>query len=228
MRRILARHPEELATKDLPSSGRSLAVLGKTWGCARDDIRGFTLLEILIALSVFAILATITSSAMYHAFNTRTRVAVHADRLNTLQLAIALIQHDTQQMVARSVLGKELHVFPPFTGQPAYVEFTHTGDGILKRVAYLCRNGQLIRRSWEVLDTPVHRQYQDKLLLDNLKQCGFAYLAHNQQILPDWQEYAVKQDQHQETLPSAIQFTLTLIDWGSMHLLFVIPEARNA
>ncbi len=194
----------------------------------RRDKKGFTLLEILIALSVFAILATITSSAMYHAFNTRTRVAVQADRLNTLQLAIALIQHDTQQMVARSVLGNELHVFPPFTGQPAYVEFTRTGDGILKRVAYLCRRGQLIRRSWVVLDTPARNQFLDKILLDNLKECGFAYLAHNQQILPDWQEYAVKQDQRQETLPSAIQFTLNLTDWGNMHLLFVIPEAGNA
>lgn len=202
----------------------------------RRDKQGFTLLEILIALSVFAILATITSSALYHAFNTRTRVVAQAYRLNTLQLTMALIQHDTQQIIARSVLGNELHAFPAFTGQPEYLEFTRTGNvnsvngtqyGILKRVAYLCRNNQLIRRSWNVLDTPIRNQFQDKILLTNLKHCGFAYLAHNQQLLPDWKEYALKQDQHQETLPSAIQVTLTLEDWGNMHLLFVVPEARN-
>ena len=35
-------------------------------------LNGFTLIEILIALAVFAILATITTSVLYNAFTTRT------------------------------------------------------------------------------------------------------------------------------------------------------------
>lgn len=199
--------------------------------------KGFTLIEILIALSVFAILATITSSAMYHAFNTRTRVSMQADRLSQLQLAMALIQRDTQQIIERSVRGNELHLFPPFIGQPNYLEFTRGGSinttenapgSTLKRVAYLCRGSQLIRRSWNILDTPNRKQFQDKPLLNNLTECHIAYLAHNQQVLPTWHEYALKQDQRQETLPSAIQFTLHLNDWGNMSLLFIIPEALYA
>lgn len=199
--------------------------------------KGFTLLEILIALSVFAILATITSSAMYHAFNTRTRVAAQADRLNNVRLAMALIRHDTQQMIARPVMGNESHLFPPFTGQPGYVEFTRTGEvdtfsgipyGILKRVAYLCRNGRLMRRSWEMLDTPMRNRYQDKILLNNLKKCGFAFLAHNHQILTNWHEFTLKQNQGQEILPSAIQFKLNFNDGGNMHLLFIVPETQHA
>ena len=198
---------------------------------------GFTLLEILIALSVFAILATITSSAMFHAFNTRTRVTVQADRLNQLQLAMALIRRDTQQIVERPVRGNELHLFPAFTGQTNYIEFTRGGDvnptentsrSTLKRIAYLCQNGRLIRRSWEALDTPIRSQFQDKPLLNNLTRCHFAYLAHNQQILPEWRENALKQDQRQETLPTAIQLILNLKDWGNMSLLFIIPEALYA
>ena len=50
-------------------------------------VKGFTLIEILIALTVFAILATITSSTLYYAFNTRTRVNEQSERLSTLQLA---------------------------------------------------------------------------------------------------------------------------------------------
>jgi len=199
--------------------------------------RGFTLLEILIALSVFAILATITSSAMYHAFNTRDKVSTQADRLNNLQLAMAIIRRDTQQIVERSVRGNEMHLFAPFIGHPNYIEFTRGGEvnplgnarsSTLKRVAYLCRNGQLIRRSWDVLDTPTRNQSQDKRLLDNMSQCSFAYLAHNHQVMPEWREYALKQDQRQETLPTAIQFTLNLKDWGKMSALFIIPEALYA
>ncbi|NYQ85965.1 GspJ family T2SS minor pseudopilin variant LspJ, partial [Escherichia coli] len=65
--------------------------------------KGFTLIEILIALTVFAILATITSSTLYYAFNTRTRVNAQAERLNALQLAISIIQQDTSQTVERAI-----------------------------------------------------------------------------------------------------------------------------
>ena len=198
---------------------------------------GFTLLEILVALTVFAILATITSSAMYNAFNTRSKVTAQADRLNTLEMTMALLQPDTQQIVERSIRGNELHVFPPFTGLHDYLEFTRGGEvnpsgqeqrSTLKRIAYLCRNHQLIRRSWEALDTTNRNQYQDKILFDHLNQCQFSYLAHNHQVLTEWREYALKQNQRKESLPTAIQFSMNLSGWGKISLLFIIPEALYA
>ena len=197
-------------------------------------INGFTLLEIMVALAVFAILATITSSVMYHAFDSHARVTIQADRLTAIQLAVDRIKRDTEQMVERSVRGNEMHIFPPFIGQPNHLEFTRGGlvnpNGIeqrstLKRIAFLCQKNQLIRRSWDMLDTPDRKKYQDKLLLDNIDKCTFAYLAHNRQVLPAWQEYALQQNQSKETLPTAIKFTLNLRDWGNMSLLFIVPEA---
>ena len=203
----------------------------------RQHTLGFTLLEILVALSVFVILATMTSSAMYHAFNTRALVTAQADRLSTLQLAMALIKRDTQQIVERSVHDSQQHVFPAFIGRSNYVEFTRSGEvnpadseqrSTLIRIAFLCRNDQLVRRRWETPDTPHRGTYQDKVLLSHLSQCRFAYLDHNQQVLSEWHENAVKQNQHKESLPNAIQFTLNLTYWGDMSLLFVIPEALYA
>lgn len=197
---------------------------------------GYTLLEVLVALTVFAILATITASAMYHAFNTRARVNVQANQLNAVQIAMALIMRDTDQVVERSILGNEMHQFPPFVGESKYLEFTRGGSvnptderrSTLKRVAYVCAGKQLIRRSWENLDTPIRKNHQDKVLLDNLETCSFAYLSHSRQILPEWRPYAVQQTQKQETLPIAIQFTLTISEWGNMNLLFIISEALYA
>ena len=191
-------------------------------------VDGFTLIEILIALAVFAILATITSSSIYHAFNTRARVTRQADQLSALQLAIAILNQDTQQIVARSVRRNQHHS-PALIGQPHYVEFTRGGhtnpDGLerrstLTRVAFLCKDSTLIRRRWDLLDTPTPNAYQDKILLDNLTQCQFAYLTHHQQIVSDWTQDAVQPHQPVVTLPAAIQLTAHVADWGKLSLLF--------
>ena len=198
---------------------------------------GYTLIEIMVALAVFAVLATITASAMYQAFDTRARVNVQANQLNAIQLALILIARDTEQMVDRAIRGNDMLLFPPFVGQTRYLEFTRGGlvnpngierRGTLQRIAYVCSGKTLVRRSWENLDTPNRKQYQDRILLDNLKDCTFAYLSSSRQVLPEWREYAVQQNQKKETLPLAIQFTLTIQNWGDMSLLFAIPEAIYA
>lgn len=198
---------------------------------------GYTLLEVLVALTVFAILSTITASAMYNAFNTRERVNIQANQLNTLQVAMALLGRDTEQIIERSVVANEMHQFAPFVGESKYMEFTRGGSvnpigvehrSTLKRIAYVCAGTKLVRRSWETLDAPIRKNYQDKVLLDNLEECSIAYLSNSRQILSEWRPYAVQQTQKKETLPIAIQFTLTVADWGNMNLLFVIPGALYA
>lgn len=197
---------------------------------------GFTLIEILIALAVFSILATMTSSAIYEAFNTRARVTLQADRLSSLQLAIAIFNQDTQQIVARTVRGKKMHIAAAFIGQRHYLEFTRGGHAnpqglerrsTLTRVAFLCQGSQLIRRHWDTLDGPSHQAFQDKILLEHLSQCQFAYLNKHQQILPDWMGDALQENQKESMLPAAIQFTAHVAPWGKLSLLFMIPGAMN-
>lgn len=203
----------------------------------RQHAHGFTLLEIMIALAVFAILATITSTALYNAFNIQARITTQASHINALQLAITFIKRDTEQMLARAIHGNEMHVFPPFIGQSHHLEFTRSGfvnpdatqpRSALTRVAFLCKKSQLIRRSWAMLDIPERKLYQDHVLLDNLDQCSFAYLAHNRQILSTWQAYAVQQNQRSETLPTAIQLSLKTQRGENMILLFIVPVALYA
>jgi len=199
--------------------------------------QGYTLIEVLIALVVFAILSTITSSVLYQSFDTRKKINAQASQLNMIQLAIKIIENDTTQAIERSVIGNELHSFPPFIGQSHYIEFTRNGlvnplgleqRSTLQRVAYLCLNQKLIRRTWSHVDIQNRKQYQDKILLQELSQCSFAFLSHARQILPEWHEFAVQLNQKKETLPIAIQFTLTLRQWGNISLLFTIPEAFYA
>ncbi|KTD41113.1 GspJ family T2SS minor pseudopilin variant LspJ [Legionella parisiensis] len=197
-------------------------------------LNGFTLIEILIALTVFAILATITSSVLYNAFTTRTRVNEQSERLNELQLAISLIQQDTRQTVERPIRSNEMQLLPAFIGQTNYVEFTRDGNinpgsiekrSTLKRVAYACQQGTLLRRTWNSLDIINQKNYEDKILLNRLNNCHFGYLNQNLQILPEWREQAVTLNQRKEPFPKAIQFNMTLQDQGEVNLLFILPGA---
>lgn len=201
------------------------------------SFKGFTLIEILIALAVFAILSTITTSVLYNAFTTRTRVNEQSLYLNKLELAISLIQQDTLQILERAIRGNEMRLFPPFIGQADYFEFTRDGDvnpnssekrSTLKRIAYTCKNGSLIRRTWNSLDSIDRKTYQDRILLDQLDECHFNYLNQTLQVLSEWREQAVNQNQRKETLPKAIQVNMTLRARGEINLLFTIPGALYA
>lgn len=195
---------------------------------------GFTLIEVLIALTLFAILAAITSSSMYHAFNARDRVSAQADRLSSLQLAISLIKQDTEEIAARSIRGNEFHLFPAFIGRTDYIELTRGGlpnpDGAerrstLKRVALLCQDNQLIRRSWSTLDTPNRDIFEDKVLLSNLDDCHFAFLDSALQLLTEWRSNNIPNASTIKMLPKAVQLNLALPSWGKATFLFILPEA---
>jgi len=199
--------------------------------------KGFTLIEILIALTVFAILATLTSSILYYSFNTRTRVNAQAERLNSLQLAVSIMQQDITQIVARAIRGNEMRLFPVIIGRTDYLEFTRDGAlnplsqekrSTLTRVALVCHDQQLLHRTWENLDSVDRNKYEDKVLVDNVKQCHINYFNNSLQVLNEWRENAVTQNQIQEPFPKAIQVNLILNDWGSMNLLFTIPGALYA
>lgn len=196
---------------------------------------GFTLIEIMIALVVFAILASITASSMYYAFETRKRVTRQADALGMIELALSFIQQDTRQAITRSSLGNELHIFSPFIGQTSYIEFTRDGfinptdaehRSSLLRIAYLCKKHQLIRRFWDQVDTPNRQHYHDKVLLDNLETCAFGFLTQDRQMIHQWQEDNRKEKASQ--FPLAVQMTFKWASLGEMSLLFMFPEAVYA
>jgi general secretion pathway protein J len=198
---------------------------------------GYTLIEVMIALVVFAIIASISSSVMFHAFDIRGRVAKQADQLGEIQLTMTLLEHDTVQFIPRSIIGTDMHQFASFIGTSSYMEFTRGGMSNpqsvvkrsgLKRISYRCDGQQLIRRSWDVLDTPERQRFEDKVLLSHLETCSFRYISKYRQIMPEWHAYTNSQNQKTQALPSGIQLMINPFGWGTMTLLFVLPEGLYA
>lgn len=196
--------------------------------------KGFTLLEIIVALLVFSIIATITSSSMYYAFKTRSKINDYADRLTELQIAINIFEQDTEQIINRPIRGNDMRKFPAFIGDHHYLEFTRGGvvnpnayarRSTLKRVAFLCKDGALVRRVWPVPDSPDRMKFTDRTIIHNLTDCSFDYYDKQNQKLSEWRNATAAQAQSIPPFPTAISLNLTLPDWGNMQLLYLIPGA---
>lgn len=198
---------------------------------------GYTLIEVIIALAVFAILSTLTASVMMQSFNTKKHLAIQTERMQQIQVAIPVIRRDIAQAINRAVRGNELRLFPPFIGESNYTEFTRGGfvnpnstlkSSSLKRIAYLCQGDHLIRRSWPVVDSPARKEYRDQIFLKNITHCSFSYISQSQEILSVWRPYALSQRQKNASLPAGIQLSLTFKVLGKMDFLFTIPEGMYA
>ncbi len=197
---------------------------------------GFTLIEILIALVIFTIIASITSATLYQSFHARDKVNEIADKFNAIELAMSLINQDSSQIIPRSVRGTDLQRFPVFVGEADYFEFTRSGvinpnqtepRSTLKRVAYRCGNGKLYRKSWQELDSFNRNRFQEKVILTNLSACRFQYINRT---LSEWrpQRSIRKRLLKPELLPKAVQITLNIKSMGEVQPIFIIPEAAYA
>jgi general secretion pathway protein J len=158
-------------------------------------------------------------------------VAAQADRLGRMQLAIAILQREIEQAVPRKILGDEMHVFASFIGAPQYVEFTHIGHrsqrSNLKRVAFICQNKQLIRRTWPVLDIPTRANHQDTVLLEQLASCQFAYMSKQKQLFEEWHASTkITDSKIPDNIPIAIQFNMRMDPWGKASFLWLLPGGR--
>ena len=194
--------------------------------------RGFTLVEIIIALAVFAIMASLTSYILAQSFRTDKRLKVQTNQNHQLELAIVLFRREAVQIINRPVRGNQQSLLPAFIAHADTVEFTRGGninpDSVAKRstlvrVAYLCNKGSLVRRTWSVLDSPDRTQFHSQVLLDHLKSCSFTYMDSKQQTVSEWKIRPSDKSKQLPPLPLSMTCHLTLENSQSADIIVPLP-----
>lgn len=190
--------------------------------------QGFTLIEILIALFIFAIISMILVGALRSVIEAEAGTERNAERLRSVQMALLLISRDMEQSVARPVLNASGGEEAAFIGAPHDVTFTHAGfvsvpgtvaKSSLERTRYTWHDNALWRISWQAVDNAPKAQSHERLLLSNVESVDFTYMDNNQHFYSSWPGGA----QNKQPLPKAVRMVLTLSNWGRLSQLYVIP-----
>lgn len=188
--------------------------------------RGFTLLELLVAIMIFAIMSALAYGALKQALDTREYADKQVQRLAEVQKAIAILSRDIEQTVSRPVRDAYSAELPAMQGgglSSSLLEFTHTGwrnpagfvRSNLQRVSYQLSENRLLRHSYAQLDRAFDAAPDDVPLLTGVKSVKVRFLASDNQWLQYWPP-AGDEDKMRRALPKAAEVVIELEDWGTV------------
>jgi general secretion pathway protein J len=191
--------------------------------------RGFTLVEVLVAIFVFAIVAALA----YGGYNQLTRqdeiVDKNASRTRAIQSAVQRMAEDFEMIEPRPVrepLGESIEPALSSDKRSAetLVELTRSGwsnpAGIsrstLQRVAYRMQDNKLERAYWNALDRVMSVEPTRTVLIDQVRTVSFRFMDQNQSWHEQWPPLGYSGGDAARLRPIAVEITLDLEDWGKI------------
>lgn len=184
---------------------------------------GFTLVEVLVSVLVFGLLA----AAAYTALNGLSAAAGqqrdHAEALADLQLAVARLDQDLRQLVPRPVrtgAGQE----PALVGEASRLVATRAGwanpsghpRSQLQRFGWAFDDGVLERFHWAVTDPVQTTPDRQSAVLETVESVVFRY----RDATGNWHDRWPLSEP--ASLPSAIEVTLESARFGPVRRLVVL------
>lgn len=188
--------------------------------------RGYTLIEVLIAVTVFAVLA----GSAYVALDGLSRAAMeHRERASAfgeLQLALARLDGDLRQLISRPVRGPDGDREPALLGERAGLVATRAGwanpSGLsrssLQRFAWQFHDGELVRTRWPVTDRVPTTRAQTESQLEGVRAFAFRYRDGQGRWRDQWPASAGAVD----ALPDAIEVSLESERFGRLRRVVVL------
>lgn len=147
-----------------------------------DSQRGFTLMEILVALFIFAIVGTVSAQLLGRSLDAYQVLDDRGNRLAQIHRAMFVVQRDMLQYQDRAVRTATGDSFPALMiGDEGSLEMTRGGwrnplqrpRSDLQRVAYRLQGEDLIRAYWPVLDRLGDEEPLTQTILEDVDDLEF-------------------------------------------------------
>jgi general secretion pathway protein J len=194
--------------------------------------RGFTLLEILVVVAIFAVFALLAYGGLDAVLNTRARVELSQKRVAELQKAYIRLRDDFQQVRNRPIRDNYGDLQPALLGSDnATVELTRGGwrnplsqpRATLERVAYRRQDNALYRSSWRLLDRAQDTAPVDVVLLNDVTDLRWRFLDEQREWQTRWPTLQMAASTSQASAPPppiGIEIRLTTKDLGELRFVF--------
>jgi general secretion pathway protein J len=199
--------------------------------------RGFSLLELLVALAVFAALAAAAYGGLASIARTRAALAQQQDRFAAVTRAVSALERDLRQAIARPVLDNNGRATFALLGSSSSIELTRLGyanplaepRSHLERVVYAGDRGTLRRGRYAVLDRAPDSTPQLRDLLERAGELHLRYFGCDQAWYETWPPRglacpsAASPDAY-AVLPRAIEFRFAPEDLGEIRRVVELPS----
>lgn len=196
--------------------------------------RGFTMIELLISMTIFGVMSVMAYGGLDFVLNTDRATNTQMNRLSGLQKSMLLIQADIEQMRPRPIrdqYGTRQGAMASVANEPyRMLEWTRGGgqtylqtqSSSLIRVGYGLRDNKLIRYQWPVLDQAPDSEPFISEMLENVERLSFRFLDASLNWHPQWPPVDLSSSVPPDPalLPSAVEMTIELEDWGAVKRLF--------
>ncbi|MGZ5085230.1 MAG: type II secretion system minor pseudopilin GspJ [Usitatibacter sp.] len=195
---------------------------------------GFTLVELLVALAIFAIIAGFAYRGLDAMLQSRVALEKDSRKWRDASIFVGRIERDLSAVLARPVKGES---GTPLAAVSSVIESTGSADGLAltrsgsplqenalaapQRIAYRLRDGAVERLSWNGLDAAPREEPTAVPVLQPVSALAFRFLDAN----GEWRATWGLPGNAAQPLPAAVEVTLRLASGESIVRVVDLPRA---
>lgn len=192
-------------------------------------VRGFSLLEVLVAVALFALAMGLAYGGLDAVVRGRAQLQEEAQRLAALQRAVGLLERDLRAALPRSVRDGDLRRLPALQIDGDGLTLTRGGfnnrlaqaRAELERVRWYAEGDALQRGRWRVLDRPGGERAQTDARLEGVRTIEFEALGVDGRWVARWPPPG----QDLDAWPRALRVGFDLDGLGRIERVLELAEA---
>jgi len=220
--------------------------MGRRRMVSKPGARGFTLVEVLVAMAITALVGVVSYSALSAALASAERLRVSAQRAQEIGQVMAMLSRDIRQTASRTVIDEFGQRTPAVMGgelardmltvtRAGWHNSTGAPRGTLQRVDWWLEEETLWRGYFPVLDITPGTERIETAVLDGVERFEVRFLPNvaaleiNRDDVIDrrnWEDsWVADLSQPDQGLPppAAVEVTMEVSGLGEVTRLYVLP-----
>ena len=214
---------------------------------ARHVASGFTLVEVLVAMAITALISMMAYTGLSSALSGADSMRVAATRAHEINQALSMLSRDLRQAVNRPVVDEFGQLSPALSGgelAPDALALTRAGwhnstgapRSALQRVRWWLEDDQLWRGYFPVLDRTAGTEAVETTVLDDIARFEVRFLPSLSVIESDrndvidrrnWQDNWIADLSRPGQLPkppAAVEVVMEVVGLGEVRRTYVLPS----